>query len=188
VEVRAPNGTAWSVRVVWQTRWRPVGRRFLAWRRRRRADQPEPNDPAVLAREAVAADRRAAAAEQGGGKKRERSWSGWDLLGFDDLWGLVAVLAFLVFVAFAWWVLIPVLLIFLDAIVVALVLAAAIPLRVLLRRPWTVAASLPGEDRAGFAVEVVGWRAAREARDEIAGRIQAGLPPAPADYRSLGAA
>jgi hypothetical protein len=172
VRARGPNGVEWSVRVVWQPRWRSLWRRFRAWRKRH-------DDPDVDVAEVASSGR---GLPGGGG-----GHGFLDNVG-DDFWIVVAVVAFALFAVLAWWVLIPVLLLFLDTIIVAILLAAAIPLRVLFRRPWTVEATLPGERApAGFAVEVVGWRAARAARDEIADRVRAGLPPAPTGYRSLDA-
>jgi hypothetical protein len=179
VRVRGPSGAEWTVRLVWQPRWRSLWRRFRAWRRHRKSDLDVVDVPLGGG---------GGDGGGGGGLPGGRGHGGFlDSVG-DDFWIVVAVVAVALFAVFAWWVLVPVLLLFLDAVVVAVLLVAAVPLRVLFRRPWTVAASLDGEQApAGFAVQVVGWRAARAARDEIADRIRAGLPPAPTGFRSLDA-
>jgi hypothetical protein len=195
VRVRGPSGAEWTVRVVWQPRWRSLWRRFRAWRKHRNSDLDVVDVP-------LGGDGAGGGAGLPGGRGRGglpggrgsgglpggRGRGGFlDSVG-DDFWIVVAVVAVALFAVFAWWVLVPVLLLFLDAVVVAVLLVAAVPLRVLFRRPWTVAASLDGEQApAGFAVQVVGWRAARAAPDEIADRIRAGLPPAPSGFRSLDA-
>ncbi|GIH16410.1 hypothetical protein [Rugosimonospora africana] len=107
---------------------------------------------------------------------------GWfDNLGDDILVGIVVIVGLVLFAGVFWWVLLPLLLVVLDAVVVACLLAVAIPARVLLRRPWTVEARC---DRTGerYRTDVVGWRAALRTRDRIAGELRDGRP-APAGTR-----
>ncbi len=101
---------------------------------------------------------------------------GWfDSLGDDVVVGIVVIAGLILFAGLFWWVLLPLLLLVLDAIVVACLLAVAIPARVLLRRPWTVEARC---DRTGerYRIDVVGWRAALRTRDRIAGQLRDGQP------------
>jgi len=153
IGVTTPDGATWDVRVVWQPRWRALARRFGGWRRRRKG-------------------------ENGGGG------SGLDGLdipgGSDDLAALVLVIIGLIlFGLLFWFLLLPLLLLLVDVVVVILLLALAIPVRVLLRRPWTVEASRRGPDGEStetVSTHVVGWRNALRARDEIADKLRAGYP------------
>jgi hypothetical protein len=77
-----------------------------------------------------------------------------------------------------WLVLLPVLLLLLDLLVVIVLLALAIPARMLLRRPWTIEAVpiAPEGGQHRFATHVIGWRRAREVRDEIVQKLRDGYP------------
>jgi hypothetical protein len=166
VAVSAADRTQWTVRVVWEPRWRALARRFGGWRRDRR------DSPVDLADGADAAGQIGGFARSAGG----RGGGGGDF----DLGDAVSVIAFIfiVFVVaglFFWWVLLPLLLLVIDLLVVLVLLVAATAGRVLLGRPWTV------EARAGSGrtvrEEVVGWRAALRRRDEMARAIrETGMP------------
>jgi hypothetical protein len=153
VVATAPTGAQWQVRVLWQPRWRALARRFGAWRR---------------------------------GRKRG---DGFDLGGLDipDFGSdgvaavvvvIVAVVLFGLFGLLFWFLLLPLLLLLVDVVVVVVLLALAIPLRVLLRRPWTVEAVPVAPERVAdrFTVQTVGWRRALSTRDEIAQKLRDGYP------------
>ncbi|GAA0497948.1 hypothetical protein Ade02nite_53550 [Paractinoplanes deccanensis] len=161
MEVTAPGGTRWSVRVVWEPRWRVLARRFGGWRAQRRKDVG-PGD--VLGGGAEASS-------EIGGHRLGSSIS-------DELVIIGIVLFALVLAAVLfWWVLLPLLLIIVDALIVLILLAVSLTARVLFRRPWIVrAAATTGETTE---VEVVGWRAALRRRDAIADSLRHGLSPAP---------
>jgi hypothetical protein len=169
LEVTTPEGRAWEVRVAWQPRWRALARRFGGWRRKSRAEREW---------------REFGGGGIGGGRSRGRGGGGWDIVpDFDaDFFAAVAVIiGLIVFGLLFWFVLLPVLLLFLDAVVVILLLLIAIPARILFRRPWTVEATSPNaedpEMQDWFATDVVGWRRALETRDEIAQKLASGYPP-----------
>jgi len=91
--------------------------------------------------------------------------------------GIAVIVGLIVFGVLFWFVLLPLLLVLLDFLVVV-VLALAIPARVLLRRPWTieaVPATEEGHDNR-FSTQVVGWRRARRVRDEIVQKLRDGYP------------
>jgi len=89
-------------------------------------------------------------------------------------WIAMAVLAVVV-VLLVWWVVLPLLLLVLDVVVVVVLAVAAVLARVLLRRPWDVVIHQGEQEVAG--VQVVGWRAARRARDTIAAALATGSLP-----------
>lgn len=146
-----PDGAEWRVRVVWVPRWRVLVRRFGGWRRGRGS---------------------------GGG---EGFWGsladGGSSAGSDVLGYLVTVIAMFTVGLVFWFVLLPLLLLVVDVVAVAALLAVAVPTRVLARRPWMVEAVhvVPyGTDERFVPAQVMGWRAALRKRDEVAERIRRG--------------
>jgi hypothetical protein len=141
VTVIDPAHVTWDVRVVWAPRHRALVRRIGGWRKRKDRDGPGSSD----------------------------SGSGWDLptMWGDDFlfWIFVALLAVVVAALLLWWVVIPLLLLVLDGLIVFVLLVLGIGGRILVRRPWTVEASSPGETHQ---LKVVGWRRALRARDGVA--------------------
>lgn len=85
--------------------------------------------------------------------------------------GIVLVVLFVVFVG------LPLLLALLDVLVIVLLTAVGIVARVLFRRPWLVEAT--GGDQMRRTWRVVGWRASREAVDDIADTLAHGHAPPP---------
>jgi hypothetical protein len=164
VIVQAPDNTSWRVRVVWEPRWRAMARRYGGWRRHRQDDSSGASGLPDLSGVDIPV------ARSGGG-------GFWNDLGDDILVGIAVIVGVIVFGLLFWWLLLPLLLLILDAVAVVVLLAAGIAGRVLFRRPWTVQAS-GGPEAARIAVRVIGWRAALRARDEMAGRLRAGDPPA----------
>ena len=139
------------MRVAWQPRWSALVRRFGGWRRNRKR---KGDSGALDALDATA----------GCG---------------DDLGAIVfGIILFIVGGLLFWFLLLPMLLLLVDAIVVIVLLIAAIPLRVLLRRPWTVeAVSDDGRTEKIFSTDIVGWRRALDTRDDIATKLGQGFPP-----------
>ncbi len=160
MEITAPDGTPWSVRVVWEPRWRALARRFGGWRAKRRNDV-EPGE--VLT---TGADASIQVGGSGGGS------SGDELV-------IVGIALFGLVVAgvLFWWVLLPLLLIVLDGLIVAMLLVASVLARVLLRRPWIVRATAGTGETTEMSV--IGWQSALRHRDAIADSLRAyGLGPA----------
>ncbi len=180
--VAAPGGPEWRVRLEWLPRWRFLARRFGGWRRRRRGGSQGSGDLGSF-------DLPNGGGGGGGGGDFFSSLA-------DDIAVAIAVIiAFIVFAAVFWFVLLPLLLLVLDVLAVLVLCLVAAAGRVLLRRPWTVAGetvaggTVAGGTVAGgtvvdgalgrrFVVDVVGWRAARRTRDEIAERLRIGYPVA----------
>ncbi|MEU8821134.1 hypothetical protein [Actinoplanes sp. NPDC048796] len=155
VEVSAPGGTRWEVRVVWEPRWRVMARRFGGWRAKRRKDVG-PGD----------------VVSGGAEVSSEVGSSGGN---FNDEFVIIAIVffAFVLAAVLFWWVLLPLLLIVLDALIILILLAASVVTRVLFRRPWIVRATSSTGDTT--EAEVVGWRAALRRRDAMAEALRHGL-------------
>jgi hypothetical protein len=160
VTVTDPAGVSWRVRVRWTPRYSAFVRRFGGWRRGRR----HRGDDALDVMDA----------SDGVGQVAGLGRSGIPRLGFpdffDDALGIVTAVAAVVFGAVLvfglfWWLLIPLLLVVLDAVAVIVLLVLGIGARVLLRRPWSVDATSPGD---AYETSVVGWHRALRARDGIA--------------------
>jgi hypothetical protein len=161
LQTTTPDGDTYDVAVDWMPRWRMQSRRFLAWRRRR--------------------------------KRGRLDLDGLDLVPFD-LDGpaalvvvVVAVIGVVVAAVVFWWVLLPVLLAVLDAAAIALLLAAGVLTRVLLRRPWTVSVRVRGDEGAApvASIDVVGWRRALRTRDALAAAVRQGTNPITAALAAL---
>lgn len=189
----APNGTDWTVRVVWEPRWRALARRFGGWRRKRREkrefDLPDGVD--AVGEITSAAGRSpgprgggsgdgvgTGGGGGGGGIGGGGGGGGLGNLDFGEATLVIVglLLAFILAAVLFWWLLLPLLLLLLDIVVVVILLLVAIVARVLFRRPWTVEArSAAGES---VTAEVVGWRAALRRRDELADELRRGMRPA----------
>ncbi|HEX5995965.1 MAG TPA: hypothetical protein VFY84_12555 [Jiangellales bacterium] len=165
VLVTAPDDTRWTVRVVWEPRWRALARRFGGWRRKRKNRDGASGD--VVDGAVQLAD--AATSGSGGGRA-----GGFDI-GDAVIVLVVVFLAAIAAAALFWWVLLPLLLIAIDLVIVLVLLVLALVGRVLFRRPWTVEATAGNGERV--TAEVVGWRAALRRRDEIAELLRRGQRP-----------
>lgn len=153
IKVVAPAGETWRVRVVWQPRYGALVRRFGGWRRRRKGEGP---GDGLL----------------DGCDPLSGCFDG-DELATIVLGIVLMILGGLVF----WFLLLPVLLLVMDIVVVMALLLIAIPARILFRRPWTVEAAYDdGREEKVFSTDVVGWQRALETRDEIAAKLEQGLP------------
>jgi hypothetical protein len=86
---------------------------------------------------------------------------------------VVAVVAVLVLVFFV----VPLLVALIDLVILVVLTLLGIVARVLFRRPWVVEATAP--DRSRLRWRIVGWRASREAVDEIADALAHGHRPPP---------
>jgi hypothetical protein len=167
--VTAPDDTSWTVRVVWEPRWRALARRFGGWRRKRK-NRDRGGGSGDVVNSALQIGDAATSGRGGGGGGAD----GFDL--GDAI--IVIVIAFLAFIAAAalfWWVLLPLLLIVIDLVIVLVLLVVTVAGRVLFRRPWTVEATAGNGERV--IAEVVGWRAALRRRDEIAELLRRGQRP-----------
>jgi hypothetical protein len=85
--------------------------------------------------------------------------------------GVVLVLVLIVVVVFV----VPLVLAVVDVVVVLLVTGVGLVGRIAFRRPWTIEAR--AADGTTQTWQVVGWRASRERRDEIADLLAAGVRP-----------
>lgn len=94
---------------------------------------------------------------------------------------LIVVIVPLIVGLFGMWILALALLFVLDRMLTVVAIGAAITLRVVLRRPWTVLAyktinTRPSEVPPHAEIQVVGWRRAPRTRDAIAEALVTGLP------------
>jgi len=96
---------------------------------------------------------------------------------FDELaWVIGLVLLVLLVVTVVLFVfVVPLVLAVVDVVVVLAIAGAGLLARVVFRRPWTVEAR--ADDGTVLSWQVVGWRASRERRDEIAQLLAAGVTP-----------
>lgn len=134
----------WRVRRRWLPGHAWYARRWGAWRRRRKVD-----DAVDLADLPLG----------GGG-----GWSPTDLLD-DILIGVAVLAAFAVVVWLLWFVLLPILLGFLDVLFVLVAGIIGLVGKELFRRPWTVSAD--GPDNQHREWKVVGWRRAGRVRHAV---------------------
>ncbi|MEV2240383.1 hypothetical protein [Micromonospora sp. NPDC049891] len=162
VSVSAPDGIRWTVRVVWEPRWRALARRFGGWRRKRDRDRGigDVVDGTLQVGDAATP-----------GSNRGGAGGGFDL---EDVVFVLVVVFFAVIITAVvfWWVLLPLLLVVIDLVVVLVLLVSAVLGRVLFRRPWTVQATAAHGER--IVAQVVGWRAALRRRDEMAESLARG--------------
>jgi hypothetical protein len=149
--VTAPDGGEWRVRRLWAPRLQGETLWARAWRKVRR------------------------------GARRSADLADVPDPGclVDGLEGLAIALTVLAVVLVVVLVGIPLLLALLDIVLILLLTALGIGARVVFRRPWIVEAVGPDEVRRTW--RVVGWRASREAVDDIADALAHGQPPPPAD-------
>ncbi|GIF62994.1 hypothetical protein Ais01nite_10290 [Asanoa ishikariensis] len=164
----APDDTRWTVRVVWEPRWRALARRFGGWRRKRKNNRDGSSGDVVDGALRIGDAATSGSGGSGGGS------DGFDL--GDAI--IVIVLVFFALIAAAalfWWVLLPLLLIAIDLMIVLVLLVVTLVGRVLFRRPWTVEATAVNGERT--IAEVVGWRAALRRRDELAESLRLGHRP-----------
>jgi hypothetical protein len=149
VAVTARDGAQWRVRIAWEPRWHALSRRIGGWRQKRRERRSDFDGGGLAANLVPVTD--------------------------DLTTTVVLILGFIVGIALFWWLLLPLLLLVLDIVIVLVLLVIGVAARVLFRRPWRIEGS---SDRAGTVVrEVVGWRAALRARDELAESLRLSAQP-----------
>jgi hypothetical protein len=155
VHAVAPDGKFWLVRIIWRPRWWPLVTRFGGWR----SKPPDTDDPFEGVGE-VASD-----AAFGPADPRYRN--------DDDGTRFLIIIGMVLGGALIWWVVLPVLLAVVDAVVIVVQLTVAIPARILLGRPWTIEAvrRYASEGDHPFTTDVIGWRQALRTRDEIVAKI-----------------
>jgi hypothetical protein len=165
-----PGGGSWSVGIRTRPRWRALSRRFGAWRRRN--DQTDVDLGAAF--EVDAGSGTVPVRFDGGGGA---SWlepgeanadvdvsgaSGLDDILDDLLLGILVVVLLVLTVALAWWVIIPLLLVVLDAVVVSLLFVLGFVARIAIGRPWVVRAREKVSGGRWVEADVQGWRNARD--------------------------
>lgn len=167
--VAAPDGRSWTV----ERRWLPRPPRWRGWgfRHSRRHRRGEPD--AAPAAEGPAAEGPTAAGETGPARKRR--WFDYIDIPVDSVTAALVVLAVILIALLAWFVLLPLLFLLVDAILVLVLAAAGVAARVLFRRPWMVVARAddPLQERVW---DVVGFRASGRAVAGIAADLGRGLP------------
>jgi hypothetical protein len=157
VVVRGPDGREWVVRRRWSSGRETLGRRF-----RRRAGP-------TLRRAAAVGD--VADASSFFGNLAEVPVVGVIFL------AIAIALALVVLVGFVGLVLVPLLIALAELGLLLAIAALALAGRVLFRHPWTVEAR--ANDGTTLRWSVVGWRASRAHRTNIATTLAAGATPAP---------
>ncbi|NHC13217.1 hypothetical protein [Motilibacter deserti] len=178
-----PYGEPWTVKVVWRPRWSALTRRLGGWRRKRRPGLDTAADGWDVASELSSVRVPTGGGPSGGGGASSGGGGGfWS--GLDEGAALLALIGLLLIglvaaAALFWWLLLPLLLLLVDLVVVLVLLVAGVAARVVLRRPWTVEAA---SRHARYRHHVVGLRAARRARSDLAEQLRAGTlrPPVPA--------
>lgn len=151
----------WSVAVLWRPRTTRLRQSWDA-RRARRQEQRDAARPG----------------------RRSRWYDNLDPTGGLDLDGLLLLVGAVLAVLAIWFLLIPALLVVLDLVVLLLLTLLLVPLRVLLRRPWTVLAVAP--DGSEHRYPVVGWRRAhRTAAALHAHLLGGGSPPRPGELAAV---
>jgi hypothetical protein len=147
--VTTPGGDRWTVRRLWAPRLRGETLWARAWRRIRGSWR----------RTGEFAD----AGDPG---------CAVDLV--EELALVLAVIAVVLFVVFVG---VPLLVALIDLLLLVLLTVLGIVARVVFRRPWVIEAVGPDTMRRTW--RVVGWRASREAVDDIGTALAHGAPPPP---------
>lgn len=179
-EVTAPDGRVWVV----DRRWLPRAPRWRGWgfRHSRRAKQLAAARAEAEAREEAA---RAATAGEVVKPEPEGKWRRrWRRAGdsftipdppIDDPGCLLALLAVVVAAVLAWFVVLPLLFLFVDVAVVVLIALVGAATRVLFRRPWKIVAHTDGPPPGSHAWGVIGFRASGAAPALIARELERGV-------------
>jgi hypothetical protein len=147
--VTSPSGETWRVRRLWAPRLQGESLLRRAWRRVRGTVRRS-GDLADVPDAGCAID-----------------------LADELAIALIAIVAVLVLVFFV----VPLLVALVDLVILVVLTLLGIVARVLFRRPWVVEATAPDGSRLRW--RIVGWRASREAVDEIADALAHGHPPPP---------
>lgn len=152
------NALEWKVERHWAPRHSWLVRRWGAWKRKR-----DKFDDA--------------------GNVIDQGSSSWMPDSGDDLLiGIAIVIGLIVFGLFAWFLLIPLVLVIVDLIFVIIAVALGLFAKVLLRRPWLVTADRLNEH---YEWHIVGWRKAGRARDVIAQQLATGKALAAIDIPAV---
>lgn len=108
-------------------------------------------------------------------------WYDWLDLGepfawFDEgLGGFVTAIVLVVLLVMAALFVLPAFIFLVEVVIIALVVAAGIALRVLLRRPWLVDAYLVEDQQTHFTWKVVGLGRSKDAVDVVGQQLAAGV-------------
>jgi Flp pilus assembly protein TadB len=111
VQVAAPEGSQWTVRVAWQPRWRSLARRFNEWWEQHK----QPGTPPL--------------------ENLDIDGPGGCLA------SIVVMIGAMIIAGLFWWLVVPLLLMIVDVAIVVVVLVVTVAARVVFRRPWTVEAT-----------------------------------------------
>ena len=147
MKVEAPDGRAWRVGrrwVPWEVRWR---------RLRNRDRDREPHVDGTTGN---------------GGS----SFSWFDV--GDELGAILAVIGLLVLAVLAIVTVLPLVILLAELVVALLILVPLLFARVVLRRPWTIAARTHGPPPQRAERRAVGWRASGRAKEELAQAVRNG--------------
>lgn len=153
MRVASPSGEVWRVRLQWLPRYEGRGLRVRLRQRRTRSQRRRESD-------------------------RSRWFDYFDLpIVGDSLGAAVVSIAVIICVVLLVMFGLPLLLAAVDLALVLVVAGFGMLGRVAFRRPWII----ESRNGSGECLEspVVGWRAARRERAEIANRILHGHPPSP---------
>lgn len=155
MRVNAPDGRAWR-----------VGRRWLPWEVRRRRLLDRDREPQL--------DGSSGEGSGGGG-------SGFDWLDVGDELGVTVAVAVLLVVLAVLVIatVLPLVILLIELVVALLVVGPLLFARVVLRRPWTIAARTHGPPSQRVDRQAVGWRASGRAKDELAQAVSSGAVAAP---------
>ncbi len=156
MRVNASDGRAWR-----------VGRRWLPWEVRRRRLLDRDREPQL--------DGSSGEGSGGGGG------SGFEWLDVGDELGVTLAVAVLLVVlaVLAITTVLPLVILLIELIVALLVVGPLLFARVVLRRPWTIAARTHGPPSQRVDRQAVGWRASGRAKDELAKAVSSGAVAAP---------
>lgn len=145
--------------------WR-VGRRWLPWEVRRRRLLDRDREPQL--------DGSSGEGSGGGG-------SGFDWLDVGDELGVTVAVAVLLVVLAVLVIatVLPLVILLIELVVALLVVGPLLFARVVLRRPWTIAARTHGPPSQRVDRQAVGWRASGRAKDELAQAVSSGAVAAP---------
>ncbi len=159
MKVEAPDGRAWRVGrrwVPWEVRWR---------RLRNRDREPQVDGTSGHGGESHGID--------GGGSGGGGSGFSWFDVG-DELGAILAVIGLVVLAVLAIVTVLPLVILLVELVVALLILGPLLFARVVLRRPWTIAAHTHGPPPQRAERRAVGWRASGRAKEELAHAVRSG--------------
>ncbi len=164
MKVEAPDGRTWRVGrrwVPWEVRWRALRNRD---REGQQADGGSGGD---------------GGAGEGGAGEGGGGWGFSPLDIADELGAVLAVIGLVVLGILAIVTVLPLIILLAELVVVLLILGPLLFARIVLRRPWTVAARTHGPPAQRVERQAVGWRASGRTEGELAEAVRSGAVAAP---------